>query len=563
MKPFIFRSSGPTPLAKNVLFMAMALCFGHAHGQAPATSGDIMRQIQPAQPSPVPQVQPRRPSTAAPAAAPAQQARVNVTKWQIEGNTVIDTERLLAILAQHTGPEMTIQKIQEAAAQVQQAYEADGWLVRVLLPKQDVTDGVVRLQLIEGRMGDVVMQADGGSRVAPDRVKAVVGASLVKGDLLNTRGANRGLLLADDLSGVSVSGQLKSGRAEGSTDIVVRTSPEPALVYDAFLDNGNARSVGEYRALASVLWSSPGGFGESYAVQGLVSEGAAYLRLGAGAPIGHSGLKGGVAFSRMDYKVVTADENGQVPGIKGSAQTVSVDLAYPWLRSRTQNLYLTSGMERRSYESRFDDVAQASYHVNALQVGVSGNHFDNWGGAASNAYSLTWHIGQVRSDRVTVNNDVAGSFKKLRWSFSRQQALIKGLTLSASVHGQTTGSKPLDSSENMSLGGPGGVRAYPVGEASGPQGMLANVELRWALSSEWFITPFYDHGRVDKRNNAVRGYHLKGAGVSAVWTGPAGWVGKGTYARRIGENANPTETGKDQDGSLRKHRLWLSLARSF
>jgi hemolysin activation/secretion protein len=337
-------------------------------------------------------------------------------------------------------------------------------------------------------------------------------------------------------------------------------------MFDVALDNGNARSVGEYRALFSANWSSPGARGESYAFQALASEGASYGRLGVTAPVGHSGLKFSAAVSHMDYKVVTKGDDGVVPNIKGSAQTLSTDAAYPIIRSRPQNLYFTTGAERRDYNSSVDGTRENDYSVNAYSVGLSGNHFDNFAGSGSNAYSLTWVNGRVKKLDPNSGNDEAtlGGYNKLRWSLSRQQALIKGLTLFASVQGQNTGSKRLDSSENMSLGGPSGVRAYPVGEASGPQGVLSSLELRWALSSQWLISPFYDHGRVSKRSDDnLRSYSLQGAGVSATWTGPEGWVGKTTYAYRIQDNPNPTDSGKDQDGSLRKGRFWFALSRSF
>ena len=50
---------------------------------------------------------------------------------------------------------------------------------------------------------------------------------------------------------------------------------------------------------------------------------------------------------------------------------------------------------------------------------------------------------------ATSDNDEAtlGSYNKLRWAVSRQQAVADGVTLFASVQGQHTGSKPLDSSD--------------------------------------------------------------------------------------------------------------------
>jgi hemolysin activation/secretion protein len=337
-------------------------------------------------------------------------------------------------------------------------------------------------------------------------------------------------------------------------------------MFDVTLDNGNARSVGEWRAIGSALWLSPLGYGESYSAQTLKAEGVEYLRLGASAPLGSSGLKGNVAMSHMDYKVVTKGSDGVVPNIKGRAQTLSADAAYPLIRSRSQNLYLTAGVERRDYGSFVNNAPEKDYRVTAYLVGLSGNYLDSLGGAGSNAYSLSLVSGQVKKLDPTSGNDDAtlGSYNKLRWALSRQQAVAKGVSFFASVQGQHTGSKPLDSSENMSLGGPSGVRAYPVGEASGPQGAVANIELRWALSSEWLITPFYDYGRVQKRTaDQLPTYNLKGAGVSATWTAPDGWVAKATYARRMGSNPNAAVNGQDQDGSLRKDRVWLTVNRSF
>jgi hemolysin activation/secretion protein len=139
------------------------------------------------------------------------------------------------------------------------------------------------------------------------------------------------------------------------------------------------------------------------------------------------------------------------------------------------------------------------------------------------------------------------------------------MSLYVAIQGQQTGTKVLDSSENMSLGGANAVRAYPAGEASGPQGRVTTLELRWRVNEQWLITPFYDHGHIEKRTiDTNTAYSLQGAGLAATWTAPAGWTARTTYARRIGRNANANlETGKDNDGSLHKDRVWLNLSLSF
>lgn len=109
------------------------------------------------------------------------------------------------------------------------------------------------------------------------------------------------------------------------------------------------------------------------------------------------------------------------------------------------------------------------------------------------------------------------------------------------------------------------MRAYAVSEATGPQGHVLNLELRWRLNPQWLVTPFYDHGRIQKRSaDALHDYSLSGAGVSVTWTGPQGWTARATLAQRLGHNPNANaQTGRDQDGSLHKTRLWLALSRSL
>lgn len=76
----------------------------------------------------------------------------------------------------------------------------------------------------------------------------------------------------------------------------------------------------------------------------------------------------------------------------------------------------------------------------------------------------------------------------------------------------------------MSLGGANGVRAYPVGEAAGDEGVQATVELRYALPQLFGLgtgaTPslvlFADGGRVQTNKSPFA------AGLNARTLGAAG-----------------------------------------
>ncbi len=48
-----------------------------------------------------------------------------------------------------------------------------------------------------------------------------------------------------------------------------------------------------------------------------------------------------------------------------------------------------------------------------------------------------------------------------------------------------------------------------------------------------------------------------------AWLAGFGLNLKATWARRIGDNPNPTLAGNDQDGSLTKNRFWLQAKLPF
>jgi hemolysin activation/secretion protein len=106
------------------------------------------------------------------------------------------------------------------------------------------------------------------------------------------------------------------------------------------------------------------------------------------------------------------------------------------------------------------------------------------------------------------------------------------------------------------------VRAYPVSEGSGVEGVLSTGELRWRISSGFLVSGFYDYGHV-KNYGGVKSYGLDGAGLELLWQCKSSLNVKLTWAHRLHKNPNPTSDGDDQDGSLKKDRIWVRIALQF
>lgn len=551
----------------------LALCSGTALAQAPLTppdAGTLRQQVErDALPTLPAQAKPLMPAESGALTLP-QGTSVNVRAFRFAGNTLLSAEQLAPAVQAFVGRALGFNELNQATQAVAQRYRDAGWVVRAYLPRQDVTEGAITIQVVEAMFGGARLEGPDTRRRQFAQVLQHIEAQQAVGAPLNADALDRALLLADDLPGVTVAGALEAGQQSGQTDLVLKLIDEPWVVGEVGLDNAGSRATGPQRisvnaTMASPLLGSSVGRGDLVGLSYQHTRGSDYLRVGYSLPLGADGWRVGLNASRLDYQII-APEFVAPTNLEAAGESTSLglDATYPLLRSRQRNVYLNLAFDRKGFDNRTVTGTSSRYSTQALTLALSGNLFDALGGGGANSASLALVQGRVALGALDANEkaDLQGSFNKLRYSLSRQQVITQQWSLLGAVNGQLS-SQSLDSSERFHLGGPSGVRAYPVSEGSGSRGTVANVELRWRLPQGWVLTGFHDWGHVsDSSANAPR-YSLKGSGLSVNWAHGLGLNLKATWARRLGNNPNPTATGKDQDGSLQRDRLWLSATQPF
>lgn len=544
-----------------------------AYAQTTPDAGTLRQQIERQIPQALPgETKPLTPLP--PEYKPAPGLAVTVKQFRFDGNTLLTAEQLTPALASFLNRPLDFAGLQQATAAVSETYRAAGWLVRVYLPRQDITDGIVTLQIVEGIFGKVRLDGTPPSRLTAGRAEATIAAAQQAGQALNAAALDRAMLLLDDLPGVAVSGNLAPGSGQAKTDLVLKMADEPLFSGEGGIDNTGSRSTGEQRLTVNAFLMSPLKIGDQLAANLVHTEGSDYARLAYSLPVGYDGLRLGVNASRMDYKVITPEF--KAANINGNSNTWGLDAQYPLIRTRTRNLYLSAAYDNKAFDNKANNATTTQYGVRNTTLGLMDNQFDKWGGGGANMASLNLTAGTVdlagspnqAADATTTQTH--GSFSKLRYALSRQQVLTADLSLYTLLTGQFA-NKNLDSSEKFFLGGANGVRAYPSSEGGGSEGTMLNLELRWRAMSNLVFTGFYDWGSVTiNKNNSFAGapvlnrFDLSGLGASLTWIGPKGLNLKGTYAHRLGGNPNrDATTGKDQDGSLNKNRVWLTASLPF
>ena len=559
------------PFFRRFLVVALA-GLGSAQAQTLPDAGALRQQIEQDRPLPIPAPQaPIAPAESVPPKAP-QGAVVALREFRFAGNTLLADSALQAVVRDWIGKNVDFDDLQRAAEAVSSRYREAGWVVRSFLPPQDITDGIVTIRVEEARFGATQLDGDAPERLKPEIWRATVDGAQRSGEPLSATALDRALLLLDDLPGVMASGSLAAGQQAGETDLALKFVDESLFAGNLGFDNFGARSTGKNRLTANIGANSPLRIGDRLLANLIHTDGSAYGRLGYTLPVGGSGLRVGANISNLDYRLV--GQQFAAMNAEGRSFSWGLEASYPLLRSRQQNVYLSAGADSKQFDNEANGSTTSKYKAKVGTVGLVANQYDAFFGGGATDAGLFVTAGRISPEGAARTDRSDGNFAKLRWNLGRQQTLIGDLSAYAAWNGQWT-SHNLDSSEKFYLGGPTGVRAYPVNEGAGTIGHLVNLELRQRVADYWLITGFFDYGRIrqyadniDTQGRILSGdtpnsLTYKGYGVSLGWSGPWGTQVKATWARRAGRNPYPSHNGTDQDGTLDKDRVWLSVSLPF
>ena len=553
-------------MKRGIVFALLLSSSAAALAQARPDAGQQMLQIpqQPATELQAPAIKIKRPAAAAVPDDGGAEVRVDAVK--VTGQTLFSERQLIAATDFKPGHSLNLSGLRAMAAQITRYYNERGYfLAQAYLPPQDITGHSVTIAVVEGRYGGIAV--NNGAALSGNRARNVL-AGLARGDTVSSSLLERRLLLLSDIPGIEVNSTLSPGAALGTSDLVVNLKARPLVSGIVEADNGGNRFTGAYRAGGTLNLNNPTGSGDLLSVRALVSNsGLAYGRAAYQALLGNTTV--GVALSHINYslgrefKVLDAD---------GTAQVASLFASQPVVRSRNTNLNAHAGVDAKFFKDRVGAASTVSRRrAKVLNLGLSGNHRDDFGGGGSTQFSAGATLGDLdirgsadrEIDRTTART--SGRYGKFQAGVARLQRLTDTISLYASVRGQLA-SKNLDSAEKMELGGANAVRAYPEGEGYGDEGYVATAEARLQLPQfipvpgEFQLFGFVDAGAVKFAKNpwftGPNVAHRSGVGAGLAWTSPNNFLVKATYAHKLG--SEDVTSQRDRDG-----RFWLQVAKFF
>lgn len=510
---------------------------------------------------------------------------VDVKAVTFTGNKLVPTSELTPYVKDLVGKQVSVAELKKAAAAVQSHYRNQGYFLTNAHTSADrVKDGVVEIRVIEWVNGRKNIFVAEDSPLKESRVQGYFD-HIEAGSPVQSGEIERAILALRNVPAIRVRSSVRPGVNLGEADATLNVTRGQATFGGSVrADNWGNRNTGRARGIVDLQSRGLFGQGELISVVGLLAESGntEFGRLSVDAPVGSRGTTANFTYSLLKYGVGKAFKDLDADGL---GETLSMSVSHPLVLRR--NLQVNAGLgyeHKRANDRQFDKTLDDARRLDNGNFTLGINHQGDDADSLYQAAEITVTRGDVNIRTLTsqlldefdvivtpggiINNlprEVTGKFTKVAGKYLAIKPVRGNDQILLSIRGQTA-NKNLDPLERASLGGPVGVRAFPVGTGFGDRVYLQTLEYRYFVSqfsplgSTVYWNSFWDVGHV-KYNIDNPGFSdntmvLSGIGTGFTIAKPEDFNIKVDVATRVGGD-------KYTDDDSRDIRVWMSGTKFF
>lgn len=435
--------------------------------------------------------------------SPTSSGEIPVREVQILDSTVFSAEELAVITDDYSGRSLAFEELIALRTAITDLYVQNGYTTSgAFLPPQDVTDGIVRVQVVEGRLEAVTVE--GLERISQDYVRdRLLAASGPPLSLPKLEAALQ--LLQQDPAIASVRAELVAGSAPGFSELRLNLIEANPFDVSLNLANRNAPSVGSIRPSTQLQVYSPLGIGDRLFGEVGVTEGVTEIFASYQVPLNPQNTQLTLSYERGRSRVI--EDPFDPLDIRSTEEDIRLGISHPLRETSTQSLRVgASLMLQRSRTFLFDDEPfsfspgpeDGESNLTVLQLTQEWSSRSQLSVLAARSQ---FSFGLDLLD-ATVNDDAPdGLFAAWLGQFQWVRSLAPDTLLITRMAAQLANDELLPISQ-FAVGGPNTVRGYRQNQRVGDSGLLGSIELRYPLVRDpggWGtlqIAPFVDVGTV-------------------------------------------------------------------
>ncbi|MDD2739148.1 MAG: ShlB/FhaC/HecB family hemolysin secretion/activation protein [Methylomonas lenta] len=462
--------------------------------------------------------------------APQQPASFDLMELRVKGNTMLDKKQLERTIYPFLGPKKSIDNVEAARSALEQLYKTQGYqTVAVDIPEQDVKNGVVYLQVVEGKISR--LRVKGSRYFDQGKIKAAV-PELAEGTVPNFPKMQKQLA---ELSSQSTDRQvvpvLRAGDTPGTLEVDLKVQDELPLHGRVELNGRNTYGTERLRLVNSLrydnLWQRMHSASLMYQV---APENRQEVEVWAGTyamPVFNTDAK-------LALYGVSSASNSQVASV-GALAVIGIGNIYgarlikPLTGFDNYFHSVTAGVDYKDFKEDLNLIGSDS-----IETPISYLPFlAQYSGTLRDQTSMTTFDVGVHFSVRGLGNDPQ-QFEDKRYLAQANYAYVSGnlkhehdlpldMQLLARFSGQVANS-PLISNEQFSLGGAQSVRGYYETQALADNAVFGSLELQsphlapadWEYVNELKLLTFFDIGQgwiQDALPGNVNGNFLSGGGL--------------------------------------------------
>jgi hemolysin activation/secretion protein len=485
----------------------------------------------------------------------------------IEGMSAFSPQKMEDIYTPFVGQEISISRIWEFSGRITESYQREGYfLSRAYVPAQEIDSGTVTLRVIEGYVGDVVIEGEEANQnylveILKNRITAL--------KPLRFEDLERALMLLNDIPGKSfetVLGKMGEGAAEGAVQLILKESNTEGRGSVVFNNHGS-RFSGPHRT--SFAYEDSFLENQSTTLSGLASAFPVEDELWSVSaaheikilPELKLGFSIGRTISQPGYTLAINE-------IESRSVNWGVDLEWKLIRQRTHNMSLSLGLDGQNVNTDILDTPLTRDRIRALRLSGVYEGSDPLDGY--NILDVTLSrgitgIGANEPGELTLSRaDAEPDFSKFEATWQRSQLIAEDWLGITTITGQRA-SKALYSSEEFGFGGPSLGRAYDASELTGDHGIGGAFEVQYTgieSVKEIKFTPsvFYEIGKIwNIGEGQDDGLSIADAGIGLNLSHPSGLSSTLTISQPFTKSIDTPTYGNNG----RNPRVYFQLGWAF
>lgn len=458
--------------------------------------------------------------------------RFDVTRYQVEGNSILPQPEIDRILARFTGNASDFGTLQQAVEALEQGYRLRGYhAVKVFLPEQELKGGVVRLNVVEVRVGSVSIE--GNKYFDNENIRRSI-PELEEGKVPNLDKISMNIRVANENPAKKVQMMLQGGDNKDVTTAQIKVVDEKPWKFGVSMDDTGNDLTGKYRLgfnfQHSNLFNSDNLLTLQYTTSPDHLDKVSIYNAGYRIPIYGWGDSIDLYGGYSDVYSGTVQAGLLAMNVSGKGAFGGIRYNQNLTRVGTYEHRLLYGFDYRRFENNIDyagvpfgditEVMPVSLGYAGAKSFSSGSEISGWGSVTQNVPSAA---NGKTADFSKARKDAKADFTLFRAGSTMVYVSPADVQARFTVTGQYTWLR-LIPGEQFGMGGQGTLRGFGERDLADDSGVVGSVELYTPNILKGFkksnshlkLLAFYDVGHLERNKPEPGEEKLRNAASAGV-----------------------------------------------